>query len=289
MTEKKKTIVVTGGAGFVGSHLCKALHEKGHVVISLDNYFTGSEENHHDGVDYRRGHSRDIEELVPETPDLVYHLGEYSRTATAMEEPELVFDLNLRGTYRVLEFCRKKNCKIVYAGSSTKTAPDRDDGITGRNLSPYTWAKAANTEMVANYGEWFSLPYAITYFYNVYGPGEMAGRYGTAVEIFRQHHLNGTAAHVNGPGTQTRNYTHVDDTVDGLLLVGEVGEGDEFGIGAAEAYSPIDLAEMFELEYEMGPQRKTSRPGSAVDTARITELGWSQKRTLKDYVEECKQ
>jgi len=286
--QKNQTILVTGGAGFVGSHLCKRLADAGYTVISLDNYFTGSRENHVEGVDYREGSTADIAELVPERPDLIYHLGEYSRTAVAMEEPFVVWEFNLRGTYSVLEYARAKGCKLVYAGSSTKTAPDRLDGIPGRNLSPYTWAKAANTEMVVNYGEWYTMPYAITYFYNVYGPGELAGRYGTAVELFKQCYLNGERARVHGPGTQTRTYTHIDDTIDGLLLVGEQGMGDEYGISAAEAYSPIDLCEMYGIEYDIGPQRRTSRPGTHVNTEKIRALGWEQKRQLTDYIAEVK-
>ena len=285
----QKTILVTGGAGFVGSHLCKRLRDDGHRVISLDNYFTGSRENHHDGVEYRKGHTKDIAALIPEAPDLIYHLGEYSRTAVAMEEPAVVWDLNLQGTYCVLEFARQHNCKVVYAGSSTKHAPTRTvDGVSGRDLSPYTWAKAANTEMVMNYGEWYDLPVAVAYFYNVYGPGELAGRYGTAIEIFKQHYLKGTTAKVNGPGTQTRNYTHVDDTVDGLILIGEKGQGDEYGIGASEEYSPLDLCKLFGIPYELGPQRKTSRPGVNVNTEKTAALGWQQQRTLIDYIEAIK-
>lgn len=285
----KKTVLVTGGAGFIGSHLCKRLVADGNRVISLDNYFTGSVENHVEGVEYREGHTKDITQHISETPDLIFHLGEYSRTAVALEEPQMVWDLNFTGTWNVLEFARAHNCKLVYAGSSTKHAPTRDDGITGRNLSPYTWAKAANTEMVMNYHAWYDLQVAVTYFYNVYGPGELAGRYGTAVEIFKQHYLNGTTAKVNGPGTQTRNYTHVDDTINGLILVAEKGVGDEFGIGAKEAYSPLDLCNLFGVPYEIGPQRKTSRPGANVDVAKTEALGWKQKRQLADYIEEIKQ
>lgn len=285
---EQKTIVVTGGAGFVGSHLCERLVREGHRVISLDNYFTGSKENHKEGVEYREGHTKDIEALVPETPSLLYHLGEYSRTAVALEEPDVVWDLNTQGTFRVLEFCRKKGCKLVYAGSSTKSAPVRDDGIEGRNLSPYTWTKAANTELVANYGAWYDMPYAITYFYNVYGPRELSGKYGTVIEIFRQHFLKGEPCRVHGPGTQTRNYTHVADTVEGLVLVGEKGEGDEYGIAGDDCYNPLQLAELFELEVEMLPQRKTSRPASFVDTEKVKALGWTQTHHLRDYIEEVK-
>ena len=118
----------------------------------------------------------------------------------------------------------------------------------------------------------------------MYGPGEKAGRYGTVIEIFRQHYLKGTTATVNGPGTQTRNYTHVDDTIDGLILVGEKGLGDEFGIGAKELYSPIELCTMFGISYDIVPQRKTSRPSANINTERVQELGWTQKHNLSDYI-----
>src|SRR5579859_4845533 len=149
---QRKLILVTGGAGFIGSHLVERLVALGHRVISLDSYFTGARESHVPGVDYREGHTRDIERLVPESPDLVYHLGEYSRVEKSFEDPiHLVWDMNVAGTFAVLEFCRKRNAKLVYAGSSTKFA---DEG-EGRTQSPYAWSKAANTELVRNYGEWF--------------------------------------------------------------------------------------------------------------------------------------
>jgi len=204
--EQKKLAVVTGGAGFVGSHLCERLAAEGYQVISLDNYFTGSRDNHVDGVEYREGHTKNIFELISETPDIIFHLGEYSRTAVAMEEPATVFDLNTQGTIAVVEFWRAKKCKLVYAGSSTKGAPDRADGIAGRDLSPYSWSKAINTELVVNYGRWYELPYAIAYFYNVYGPRELSGRYGTVIEIFATCLKETGVCKVNGPGTQTRNY-----------------------------------------------------------------------------------
>jgi len=183
----QKTILVTGGAGFVGSHLCERLAKDGHTVISLDNYFTGSTDNHVEGVDYRTGHTKDIEVHVPETPDLVFHLGEYARTEKSFEDIELVWDLNKSGTFAVLEFCRRKESKMVYAGSSTKFA----DNGEGRDQSPYAWTKATNTELVQNYAKWFGLDFAITYFYNVYGPREMSGPYGTLVRIFTELYRNG--------------------------------------------------------------------------------------------------
>jgi len=284
----KKLILVTGGAGFIGSHLCARLVKDGHQVISLDNYFTGSRDNHVSGVEYREGHTKDIEKHIPETPDLIYHLGEYSRTAVAMEEPEVVWDLNILGTLGVLEFCREKKVKVVYAGSSTKFADTREDGVVGRDLSPYTWAKASNTELVKNYGAWYSVPHAIVYFYNVYGPRELSGKYGTVVEIFRQSFLKGEPFKVNSPGTQTRTYTHVDDTVDALLLVGERGEGDEYGIASSDTYSTKEVAELFGGDIVMMPARATSRPSTPTDTTKTAALDWKPKRTLKAYVEEFK-
>lgn len=275
-----QTVLVTGGAGFIGSHLCARLRSEGYSVISLDNYFTGSRENHVDGVDYREGHTKDIEELVPETPDLVYHLGEYSRVERSLTEPEIVWDLNKLGTCAVLEFCRKRNVKIVYAGSSTKFG----DGGLGRDQSPYAWAKATNTELVRNYGSWYQLPYAITYFYNVYGPGERAGSYGTVIEIFRQKRLQGLTLSVTSPGSQKRNFTHVEDIVDGLLLVGAQGLGDDFGIGDKRAYSILEVAQMFGGDIQMMPEVAGNRMGSNIDTSKTELLGWKCKRGLSEYI-----
>lgn len=289
MAEKNKLIVVTGGAGFIGSHLCARLVKEGHQVISLDNYFTGSRDNHIEGVEYREGHTKDIAAHIPETPDLIYHLGEYSRVAKSLEEPTVVFDLNIEGTFGVLEFCRTKKTKLVYAGSSTKFVGARADGVEGRDLAPYTWAKAANSELVSNYAHWYGFPYAITYFYNVYGPGERAGtqQYGTFIGMCKDAFLGGKPLTVRSPGSQKRAFTHIDDTVDALVLIGEKGEGDEYGIGAKEVYSLRTVAEMFGGKIEMLPETPTTRsePGT-VSTQKTQALGWSQKHTLAEYISE---
>lgn len=280
-----KTVVVTGGAGFIGSHLCTRLAQAGHRVISLDNYFTGSKENHSPGVEYREGHSKDITTLIPETPDLIFHLGEYSRVEVSLSEPALVWDLNTAGTFGVLEFWRQKNkekkCKLVYAGSSTKFG----DGGLGRIGSPYAWSKASNTELVQNYGRWWNLPYAITYFYNVYGPGERpANEYGTLIETFRRQRAAGESLTVVSPGTQKRNFTHVDDIVDGLMVVAEKGAGDEYGLGAEESFSVLEVAKLFGGEIKMLPERAGNRMDSSLDTTKARALGWAPKRTLADYI-----
>lgn len=284
MTNSDSLAVVTGGAGFIGSNLCKSLKADGYKVISIDNYFTGSRDNHVEGVEYREGHTKDISKIILEKPDIIYHLGEYSRVEKSLEEPSVVWDLNIRGTFGVLEFWRDRKCKLVYAGSSTKFG----DGGLGRDQSPYAWTKASNTELVQNYAEWYKLPFAVTYFYNVYGQGERSGSYGTVIEIFKQKKLNGEPLGVVAPGSQRRNFTHIEDIVDALMLVGKHGEGDNFGIGADEAYSILEIAKLFEGEIIMLPPRAGNRMDAKLDTSKTRSLGWRQRHSLKTYINNCK-
>lgn len=284
MTEAK-LIVVTGGAGFVGSHLCERLVADGHQVISLDNYFTGSPANHVTGVEYRTGHTKDIASLISETPDIIFHLGEYARTEKSFEDIEIVWDHNKQGTFAVLEFWRRTKAKLIYAGSSTKFA----DSGEGRDQSPYAWTKATNTELVQNYARWFDLSYAITYFYNVYGPREMSGPYGTLIRIFADLYRQGQPLTVVSPGTQTRNFTHVVDIVEGIVRVAESGYGDGYGIGADESYSVKAVAELFGGEIIMMPERPGNRQTSSVDNQKAKALGWQPQHKLTDYITALKQ
>ena len=286
MGAQKKTILVTGGAGFVGGNLIKRLVADGNRVISLDVYFAGKKDTHVDGAEYREGHTKDIEQLVPETVDLIYHLGEYARVEQSLSEPDIVWDLNVAGTFAVVEYWRKRalaghTCKLIYAGSSTKFG---DSGLA-RDATPYAWMKATNTELVRNYSAWYKLPYAITYFYNVYGPGERTGRYGTVIAFFAEMVRKGESITVTSPGTQTRNFTHVDDIVEGLVLVGEKGEGDGYGLGAERAYSILEVARMFSDNITMLPERTGNRStSSGVNNTKSKELGWSPKHDLGEYV-----
>lgn len=284
---KKNKILVTGGAGFVGSHLCERLADnKKNEVYSLDNYFMGSVDNHVPNVTYIKGDTVDIEKLVSFIPDIVYHLGEYSRVEQSFDDLETVWRYNKDGIFSVLEFVRKAGCKILYAGSSTKFG----DGGMGRTASPYAWTKASNTELVMNYGTWFNVPYAITYFYNVYGKREIStGKYATLIALFTEKMKNKEPLTIVSPGTQKRNFTHIDDIVDGLILVGENGYGDEFGIGSPESFSIVEVAEIFGGEIEMLPERKGNRMTADVMTEKTKSLGWSPKRTLEDYISAIKE
>lgn len=284
----KKIAVVTGGAGFIGSHLCERLVAEGYRVISLDNYFTGSRDNHVAGVEYREGHTKDIAKLIPEDPDIIYHLGEYSRVLTSFVDVATVWNLNVAGTFGVLEFCKHKKARLVYAGSSTKFG-EFDDVEDGENQSPYAYFKASNTRLVNNYGLWFGLDYAITYFYNVYGPRERSGTYGTLIQIFYKKFKNNEPLTVVSPGTQQRNFTYVKDTVDGIILVGEKGSGDGYCIASPESYSVLEVAEMFGGRLKMTPAKPGDRKHSKQNVTKITELGWSPKQSLENYIRALKE
>jgi len=282
----KNKILVTGGAGFVGSHLCERLaSDKNNEVYSLDNYFTGTTDNHVKNVIYVKGSTSDINELITFNPNMIYHLGEYSRVEQSFGDIEKVWKFNKDGIFAVLEFVRKSGCKILYAGSSTKFG----DGGLGRSDSPYAWTKATNTELVMNYGNWFNVPYAITYFYNVYGPREIqTGKYATLIALFKEKMKNNESLTIVNPGTQKRNFTHIDDIIDGLVLIGENGYGDEFGIGSDEAFSILEVASMYGGNIEMLPERRGNRMTADVVSVKTKALGWKPKRKLKDYINKFK-
>lgn len=279
-----KKILITGGAGFIGSNLCEYyVKNTDYQVFSLDNYFTGSIKNHKEGVIYFEGNSSDIQKIINFSPDIVYHLGEYSRVEQSFEDIEKVWEFNKNGIFSVLEFCRKNGSKLVYAGSSTKFG----DGGIGRSQSPYAWTKASNTELVVNYGNWFNLPYAIVYFYNVYGKGEISeGKYATLIALFAEKMKKGEPLTIVSPGTQKRNFTHIDDIISGLVLVGENGYGDDFGIGSDKSYTILEIAEMFGGEIQMLPERRGNRMTAEVITTKTEALGWKLKKDIKDYIKE---
>ena len=275
-------ILVTGGAGFIGSNLCEALKKDiNNQVFSLDNYFTGSRENHVDGVTYIEGSTEHIFELIDFVPDLVYHLGEYSRVEQSFNDIDKVLLFNKIGTLKVLEFCRKHCCKLVYAGSSTKFG----DGGIGKNQSPYAWSKSSNTELVKNHGNWYGLEYAIVYFYNVYGKREIrTGKYATLIALFTEKMKKGEPLTVVSPGTQQRNFTHIDDIVSGLLIVGEKGRGDGYGIGSPETYTVLEIAQLFGGDIQMLPERKGNRMTAEVVTQKTEALGWKAQKHIKEFI-----
>ena len=281
----QRTILVTGGAGHVGSHVIELLvADERNRVISLDNYSNGSRENHIAGAEYREGHTKEIARLVPETPDIVFHLGEYARIATSFEDAATVYDFNIVGTFGVVEFCRARRVpKLVYAASSTKFAIEGD----GRHQNPYSFTKATNVDLINDYGRWFGLPYAICYFYNAFGPRERGdGRYATLIAKFESLWRAGRPLEVVSPGTQRRSFTYVKDLARGIILVGEQGHGDGYALRADATYSVLDIARAFGGEIEMvegyaGRQDVADDPTRARD-----ELGWKPTLDVMDYIRE---
>lgn len=283
-------ILITGGAGFVGSNLAKRLYEEGNTVHVLDNYFTGKVTNQHSGVIYHTGETINIINIFCADTnnlihfDLIYHLGEYSRVEQSFYDIDIVFQYNWMSIYQILKFVKIKQAKLIYAGSSTKFG---DDGTT-KYTSPYAFTKHTNTELIKAFCGWFDIQFAITYFYNVYGDNEISsGEYSTVIAKFLHAiKIGDKELPVVKPGTQRRNFTHVKDIVNGLVLVGEKGIGDNYGIGSQESYNIIEIAEMMNMPIKFIPERKGNRMQAPIITEKTKFLGWKQEYKLEDYVKD---
>jgi UDP-glucose 4-epimerase len=282
-----ENILVLGGAGFVGSNLCAYLaRDVNKRVYSLDNYFTGSKKNHVAGVNYIEGSTNNINEICDGIdPHLVYHLAEYSRVEKSFDEPALVWEMSALGIMQVLTYCKKNNAKLVYAGSSTKFG----GGGVDKNSSPYAFLKSQNSTLVNNFSNWYGLKHSICYFYNVYGPGEISdGAYSTVIGKFSELHQKNIPLPVVHPGTQKRNFTHVDDIVSGLDTIANHGSGDGYGIGHSEEFSILDVAKMFGGSHEILPARQGNRMTADLITTKTKDLGWRPKKNLRSYIESLK-
>ena len=279
-------ILVTGGVGFIGSNLIKTLIKGENEIISLDNYSTGSNQNEQRGVKYINGNTWDILDnaiLQDFKPNIIFHFGEYSRIHQSFKEPDKVFKSNVYGTQQVLEYAIKNNSFLIYSGSSAIFG-NKDNP----NLSPYSFTKSKNIELIHNYGRWYGLKFAICYFYNVYGPGQIStGDYATVIGIFEKQYKNSEELTVVKPGTQLRCFTHIDDIIRGILLVVKKGRGDGYLLGNRQEYSILDVAKMFDTRYKFIDERKGERYNSIIDINNKSEieLGWKPIINLKDYIE----
>lgn len=277
-----KSILITGGLGFVGSALAKYLSVKNNVYV-IDNLFTGQIKNKIKNVKYKIADTAKIFDLYKNTKiNYIYHLGEYSRVEQSYEDINLVYKFNTVPFLEVLKLAHHHKAKLIYCGSSTKFARYDKSNIP----SPYAWTKKNNTEFLKMYSQWYGLEYAITYFYNVYGERENAkGKYATVVGKFLElKKRKNTFLPVTRPGTQKRNFTHIDDIIRGLILVGSKGKGDNFGIGAKQSYTIIQLAKMIGLPTKFTPARAGNRMHGTLKTSKIKKLGWRQCHHLKDYI-----
>lgn len=276
-------VLVTGGAGFIGSNLIKKLIKENFNIVSLDNYSSGYKHNHIDNVKYIEGNTWDIFELITDfTPDIIYHFGEFSRIVYSFENPSLALKSNMYGTQKVLEFALKHKSKLVYSGSSSIFGNNMKD----QHLNPYSWTKSKNIELIHNFKNWFGLEFAICYFFNVYGPGQITkGNYATVIGIFENQYKNNEKLTVVSPGNQTRAFTHIDDIIDGIKIVGEKGNGDDYFLGTEKNISILEIANMFKSEYVLIQERRGERLESVIHKSRARiELNWYPKIELKDYI-----
>lgn len=282
LIDKSKQVLVTGGAGFIGSHLLEYLVAKGYQnLYSLDNYHTGTDRNHISGVNYLTGDTKDISKYVTFKPETIFHLGEYSRVEQSFEDFDIVFESNVAGTQQVIRFAADCRAKLIYAGSSTKFA----DGNLGSNQSPYSWTKSRNTELIQNFSNWFDLNFAIVYFYNVYGGREInEGKYATVIGLYKEAMKKGHPLSVVLPGDQQRNFTHISDIIEGLFLVAQKGFGDNYGIGSDECWSIVDVAKHFGGEITFVPARSGNRKSATLITDKVKELGWRPSVRLSEYI-----
>jgi UDP-glucose 4-epimerase len=282
-----KNILVTGGAGFVGSHLVEYLVGEGHTVTSLDNYSSGYETNHIQGATYLKGSTSAIHKLLKGFPrfDVVYHLGEYSRIAPSFRDIDEVWDANMIGTYKVLKYCVDTNVgKFVYAGSSTRFASE------GIDHSPYSFSKAVVADLVKSFYKWYSLPYAICYFYNVFGDRAGNNGYQSVIDIFANQYSKGEPLTVCGTGYQRRTFTYVKDIVRGLALASEYEHNEEFQLNDVKEYTILEIVKMFGGEVKMIPARPGDRSCSITTDNKSRELlNWETTMSVDTWIQHIKE
>lgn len=284
-----KNILVTGGAGFVGSNLIKfiKIQYPNVKITSLDNYFTGKIENQIDGVEYYTGNTWDIESIFPDKVfDTVFHFGEYSRIVKSFDDIYYVQKSILSGTPKILEMCRKWNAKLIYSASSSKFGNNGKD----ENLSPYSWCKSKMVELIKNYKDWFGLEYEICYFFNVYGPGQiMEGDYATVIGIFEKQYKAGKPLTVVEPGTQSRDFTYIDDVIRGIIKSLGKNLNGEWHLRSGKNIKIIDIANMFASEIKIIPERRGERFTSLEFESDTEEkLDWKPIHKLEDWIKGIK-
>lgn len=279
-------VLVTGGAGFVGTNLVLRLKQENHIVTVIDNYSIGKKENHVDDVRYIEAHTKDIEAVLDFIPDVIYHLGEYSRISTSFNDISKVFDYNIKGSFAVLEYAKKYNIPIIYAASSTKYASE------GENHSPYSFFKAWVVQLLKNYSEWYGLRYNVCYFYNVYGEyqNSLDDGWQTVISIFENQWKQGMPLTVVGDGQQCRDFTYVGDIVRGLIMASKEFKNEEYQLGTGRDYSILEVAKMYSDNIQFIPARRGDRKRGLANVQETYEkLGWKAEGVLEDWISKIKQ
>ena len=284
----KNIIVVTGGAGFIGSNLIEYLIKKTkYKIISIDNYSTGKKTNHIKAqrVKYLNCENKNISIALKKFRkkiSTVFHFGEFSRIYMSFKLIDQCYNSNMLGTFNVVKFCSENNIRILYSASSSKFGNDGKD----EHLSPYSWSKSKNIEFIKNFSKWYNLKYEILYFYNVNGNNHIKNnKMAAVIGIFESQFLNKKNLTVVRPGTQRRDFTHVEDIIRGCYLAFQKGRNSEYMLGTKKTYSVIEVARMFKRKIKLIPSRPGERLGSInKNNKALSHLGYRAKIDIKDYI-----
>ena len=284
----KNIIIVTGGAGFIGSNLIKYLLKKTkYKIISIDNYSTGSIKNHvrHSNVRYIKDDNINIFKILKKYKKkikVIFHFGEFSRIYQSFLKPKECLESNINNSFAVINFAKDNKIKIIYSATSSAFGNDGKD----ENLSPYAWSKTKNIELIKNYSKWFGLKYELLFFYNVYGSGQIqTGPMSTVIGIFEKQFKKKIPLTVVKPGTQKRDFTHIDDIINGCYLAFRNGRQNEYMLGTDKQYSILQIAKMFKRKIKFLLPRKGDRSCSNIpNNNALTYLGYKAKVNIKDYI-----
>lgn len=281
-----KKAIVTGGVGFVGTNLIKRLLSENYKVISIDNYSTGKKENEQVGCEYYNIDINNImlaDYVLFEDADVIFHMAALARIQPSLIRPKETIEANVNGTLNILEIARKYNTQVIFAGSSSF-----HHGLYG---SAYAWSKHAGEQLCKLYSEVYELNTSICRFYNVYGPYQLEeGEYSTVLGIFERQLRNKEPLTITGTGEQRRDFTHVDDIVDGLYkCVGKDFKAEIFELGRGENFSINEIVDMFEVERKYIPARKGEYDITLCDYSKAEQiLGWVPTKNLEDYIKYAK-
>ena len=286
---KKNKIIITGGAGFVGSNLIEFLLKKtNYNLISLDNYSSGYKKNHitSSRVKYIKGDTKNIDKLLnrPNEINAIFHFGEFARIYQSFLNMNECINSNTIGTNSVFNFCLKNKIKLIYSATSASLG---NKGLD-KNLSPYAFTKSKNLELLENLKKWYNFKYEVIYFYNVYGPKQISkGKMSTVIGIFEQAFKNKRPLPVVRPGSQSRRFTHIDDTIEICYLAWRKNKCRHYSISNRVSYSILDVAKMFKRKIKFLQKRPGERYASALTNMNLSNKVYKYfgKKRLKDYID----
>ena len=285
---KKNIIVITGGAGFVGSNLILHLINKTNFkLVSIDNYSSGFKRNHvkNKRVTYFNSDTKNISNIIkkPKCINSIFHFGEFSRIYQSFVSMDQCINSNTIGSTAVFNFCLKNKIKLIYSATSATLGNKGDD----KNLSPYAFTKAKNLELLENLKKWFNFKFEIIYFYNVYGPNQICkGKMATVIGIFENCFKNKKPLTVVRPGSQSRRFTHISDTINICYLAWKRNKCKHYSISNHKSYSIFDVAKMFKSKIKLLPKRSGERFASAITNTNLTNKVYKffGKVNLEDYI-----